>query len=88
MKAGTVDVEDGQENIRCGIVELLGKRVHLANELALLHGHVLLHAVVTLQLVSKVFCILNPRKWITIQENWENILLCPGLLAKYQTCSL
>ena len=28
MKAGAVDVEDGQENIRSGIVELLGKRIH------------------------------------------------------------
>ena len=30
MKAGTVNVEDGQEHIRGGIVELLGKKIHLA----------------------------------------------------------
>ena len=46
MKAGTIDVDDGEENIRSDKMELLSKRVHLSNEFAFLSSDILPHAVV------------------------------------------
>ena len=69
-------------------MKLLAKGIYFANEISLLHGNILLHAIVALQLVSQVLDMVYPGKWVPIQKNRQDTLSCSSLLAKDQTFSL
>ena len=69
-----VDVHKlGQDN-RVSKVEFLQQGIYLSNELAPLLQDILAHGVVILQCIAKVLELVNPRQWVFIQLDWEQIL--------------
>ena len=73
IEAATVDIVQLDEKIGTAEIEILIQRMNLANELSPLGSYILLHAVVVLKDVTKMFEFLHPWKWSTIQEDWSNL---------------
>ena len=74
IETSGVDVHKlGQDN-RVSKVEFLQQGIYLSNELAPLLQDILAHGVVILQCIAKVFDLVNPRQWVSIQLDWEQIL--------------
>ena len=61
-------------------VKILVQGVNFPYEFSSFGPHIMLHTVVILKNIAKMFDFLNPWKWSTIQDDWGNQELITKIL--------